>query len=132
MGAEHLPPNAADVPRLINELLYTSFNGTDFLLDLAEFHIRYERIHPFGDGNGRSGRVLLNKLALANDYPPFVIVKDVRSEYMNTLADCNAKALKKLITTMMLNEMERMHTFGIDTTRFSLHSNLNNPLHINI
>lgn len=132
MGAEHLPPNAADIPRLINELLYTSFNGTDFLLDLAEFHIRYERIHPFSDGNGRSGRVLLNKLALANDYPPFVIVKDVRSEYMNILADCNAEALKKLITTMMLNEMERMHTFGIDTTRFSLKSNLNNPLHINI
>ena len=130
MGAEHLPPNAADVPRLINELLYTSFNGTDFLLDLAGFHIRYERIHPFGDC--RSGRVLLNKLALANDYPPFVIVKDVRSEYMNILADCNAEALKKLITTMVLNEMERMQTFGIDTTRFSLKPNLNNPVHIDI
>ena len=94
MGAEHLPPNAADVPRLINELLYTAFNGTDFLLDLAGFHIRYERIHPFGDGNGRSGRVLLNKLALVNDYPPFVIVKDVRSEFMNILSVCNAVALK--------------------------------------
>ena len=40
--------------------------------------------------------VLLNKLALANDYPPFVIVKDVRSEYMNILADCDAVALKSL------------------------------------
>ena len=39
---------------------------------------------------------LLNKLALANDYPPFVIVKDVRSEYMNILADCDAVALKSL------------------------------------
>lgn len=119
LGAEHIPPNAADVPRLINELLYTSFKTNDFLQDLAEFHIRYERIHPFGDGNGRSGRVLLNKIALENGYPPFVIVKDVRTAYMNMLADCNVEALKKLIHTMMLEEISRMKTFCIDTSRFS-------------
>ena len=75
MGAEHIPPDAADVPRLINELIYTSFKSDDFLYDLADFHIRYERIHPFGDGNGRSGRVLLNKIALCEGYAPFVIPK---------------------------------------------------------
>ena len=104
---------------MINELLYTSFKTNDFLQDLAEFHIRYERIHPFGDGNGRSGRVLLNKIALENGYPPFVIVKDVRTTYMNMLADCNVEALKKLIRTMMLEEINRMKTFCIDTSRFS-------------
>lgn len=97
LGAEHIPPAAADVPRLINELIYTSFKSEDFLYDLADFHIRYERIHPFGDGNGRSGRVLMNKIALSEGYVPFVITKEERTRYMNLLADCNIEGLKKMI-----------------------------------
>lgn len=113
MGAEHIPPDAADVPRLINELIYTSFKSDDFLYDLADFHIRYERIHPFGDGNGRSGRVLLNKIALCEGYAPFVIPKEERTKYMNLLADCNIEGLKKMIERLMNIEIERMKQFNI-------------------
>lgn len=113
MGAEHIPPDAADVPRLINELIYTSFKSDDFLYDLADFHIRYERIHPFGDGNGRSGRVLMNKIALCEGYAPFVIPKEERTKYMNLLADCNIEGLKKMIERLMNIEIERMKQFNI-------------------
>ena len=113
MGAEHIPPDAADVPRLINELIYTSFKSDDFLYDLADFHIRYERIHPFGDGNGRSGRVLMNKIALCEGYAPFVIPKEERTQYMNLLADCNIEGLKKMIERLMNIEIERMKQFNI-------------------
>ena len=113
MGAEHIPPAAADVPRLINELIYTSFKSDDFLYDLADFHIRYERIHPFGDGNGRSGRVLLNKISLCEGYAPFVIPKEERTKYMNLLADCNIEGLKKMIERLMNIEIERMKQFNI-------------------
>lgn len=113
MGAEHVPPNAADVPRLINELLYTSFKSEDFLYDLADFHIRYERIHPFADGNGRSGRVLLNKIALCKGYAPFVIPKEERTLYMNLLADCNVEGMRELIEKLMAYEVDRMKQFGI-------------------
>lgn len=113
MGAEHIPPGAADVLRLINELIYTSFKSDDFLYDLADFHIRYERIHPFGDGNGRSGRVLLNKIALCEGYAPFVIPKEERTKYMNLLADCNIEGLKKMIERLMNIEIERMKQFNI-------------------
>lgn len=113
MGAEHIPPDAADVPRLINELLYSSFKADDFLYDLADFHIRYERIHPFGDGNGRSGRVLINKIALNRGYPPFVIPKEERNAYMNFLAEMNVQGLKVMIERLMKNETERMKQFGI-------------------
>lgn len=112
-GAEHLPPDAADVPRLVNELLYSSFRSDDFLYDLADFHIRYERIHPFGDGNGRSGRVLMNKLALCEGYAPFVIPKEKRTAYMNLLADCDAEGLKNMIGDLMKFEIERMKQFNI-------------------
>lgn len=95
-GAEHIPPNAADVPRLINELIYTSFQTNNFIKDLADFHIRYERIHPFADGNGRTGRVLLNKISLANGYLPFVINKEQRSEYIKLLAECDVNRMAVL------------------------------------
>jgi Fic family protein len=113
MGAEHIPPNAADVPRLINELLFTSFKSDDFLTDLADFHIRYERIHPFGDGNGRSGRVLMNKIALSEGYAPFVIPKEERTQYMNLLAECNVNGLRNMIERLMKEETERMKQFNI-------------------
>lgn len=113
MGAEHIPPDAADVPRLVNELLYTSFRSDDFLYDLADFHIRYERIHPFSDGNGRSGRVLLNKMALSEGYVPFVIPKEERTRYMNLLADCDTSGLRNMIADLMESEKERMKQFHI-------------------
>lgn len=118
LGAEHVPPNAADVPRLIHELLYTSFKGDDFIRDLAEFHIRYERIHPFGDGNGRTGRILLNKISLANGYVPFVIPKEERTHYMNLLASCDIDGMKSFIFHLMQAETKRMEEFQIDTSKF--------------
>ena len=119
LGAEHIPPAAADVPRLINELIYTSFKSEDFLYDLADFHIRYERIHPFGDGNGRSGRVLMNKIALSEGYAPFVIPKEERTQYMNLLADCNIEGLKTMIEHLMKLEIERMKQFNIQFEKTS-------------
>lgn len=118
-GAQHIPPNASDVPRLINELLYTSFQTDDFLRDLAEFHIRYERIHPFGDGNGRTGRVLINKIALANGYVPFVISEEKRDSYMKLLAEVDVDGMKEFISQLMHDEIERMKSFQIDMTKLS-------------
>ena len=86
-GAQHIPPNASDVPRLINELLYTSFQTDDFLRELAEFHIRYERIHPFGDGNGRTGRMIMFKQCLQNNCIPFVLLDRDRAFYLRGLKE---------------------------------------------
>ena len=49
------------------------------------FHHKFEKIHPFMDGNGRTGRMLLNYILLINNYPPLIIHKNVRSEYLKTL-----------------------------------------------
>lgn len=117
-GAEHIPPTASDVPRLVNELLYTTFKSADFLWELADFHIRYERIHPFGDGNGRTGRVLLNKLSLEAGYPPFVIPKEERDQYMNLLADCDTAGMQNFIYKLMQAEVKRMMDFQIDVKKF--------------
>lgn len=104
---------------MINELLYTSFKSGNFIYDLAEFHIRYERIHPFGDGNGRTGRVLLNKFSLANGYAPFVIPQEKRDTYMKLLADVDIDKMADFITTLVNEETKRMEQFQIKTEGIS-------------
>lgn len=51
----------------------------------AEFHSRFERIHPFEDGNGRTGRILINAILLENRYPPLIIRKTTRRAYFSAL-----------------------------------------------
>ena len=51
----------------------------------GEFHARFEKIHPFEDGNGRTGRVLLNAILLERGYPPLIIRKTTRVAYFAAL-----------------------------------------------
>ena len=51
----------------------------------AVFHGRFEKIHPFEDGNGRVGRFLINTILVNNGYPPLIIRKTSRGAYMSSL-----------------------------------------------
>lgn len=65
---------------------------------LAEFHARYERIHPFQDGNGRTGRLILFRECLKNRIIPVVIEDEYRSEYLEALKKYREeKTLDKLV-----------------------------------
>lgn len=78
---------------------------------LAEFHARYESIHPFQDGNGRTGRLILFRECLKNRIVPVVIEDGHRDEYLEALkAYREEKALDKLIT---LFEKEQAFYFQV-------------------
>ncbi len=51
----------------------------------AMFHGRFEKIHPFEDGNGRVGRFLINVILINNGYPPLIVRKTSRAAYMDSL-----------------------------------------------
>ena len=62
-GTEYIPPEPEKVPNLMNYFIYNyNHDEQDIFLKIATYHIEFERIHPFEDGNGRTGRLLLNFL----------------------------------------------------------------------
>lgn len=67
--------------------LLAHYNGleTRTLDDLLDFHQRFEAIHPFQDGNGRVGRLILFKECLANGIVPFIITEELRFFYYRGL-----------------------------------------------
>jgi hypothetical protein len=52
---------------------------------LAKAHNDFEKIHPYLDGNGRSGRLLLNMLLVRLGYPPAIVFKNQRTKYLNAM-----------------------------------------------
>jgi Fic family protein len=66
----------------INEL---SPRGVDFPERIAALHCSFEQIHPFLDGNGRTGRLILNLALVRLGYPPVVIYKRQRPDYLRSL-----------------------------------------------
>ncbi len=50
------------------------------------FHHKFEKVHPFMDGNGRTGRMLMNVILMNNNYPPMIISRKDRSEYLDCLS----------------------------------------------
>lgn len=85
-GQETTPPEM--VTREIRELLdwYNSIEVKTFK-DILEFHYRFECIHPFQDGNGRVGRLLLFKECLKSNIVPFVIDEQLKLYYYRGLKE---------------------------------------------
>jgi len=57
------------------------------------FHHKFEKIHPFMDGNGRTGRMLLNYILIRNNYPPLIISKKKRDLYLDALKEADKSEL---------------------------------------
>ena len=85
-GRETAKPK--DVPARMKALLsdYESLDAVS-IENVIEFHYNFERIHPFQDGNGRVGRLLLFKECLRNNIVPFIIEDDIKMFYYRGLKE---------------------------------------------
>ena len=88
-GSQHIPPAPQYVWNEMKNLIYRRENDTfsDAIEEAARFHAEFVKIHPFQDGNGRTARLLMNYLLLANNYPPSSIKLKNRKEYFQALEE---------------------------------------------
>lgn len=71
----HVAPPPEHVEQLIRQLFvdFSSDSKSHFLEKVSKFHLEFERIHPFCDGNGRIGRVIMNYQLIREGFPPVII-----------------------------------------------------------
>ena len=100
-GTNWIPPKSKDVPREIKSLLFWYSKNKKKLHPLivsAYFHAGFETIHPFIDGNGRTGRLLMNFILHKNNIPMINIPNSIRYKYYKSLESAQIKGdLRPLI-----------------------------------
>ena len=69
----------------IEELFLQWEASSKSLHNIAEFHAKFENIHPFADGNGRTGRLAMNYFLIMHEHPPIIIHEDDRKDYYTAL-----------------------------------------------
>lgn len=85
-GQETCPPE--DVHKELKTLLTDYYhNRQQTFENILNFHVRFEQIHPFQDGNGRIGRLLMFKECLANNIVPFIITDELKMYYYRGLRE---------------------------------------------
>jgi Fic family protein len=73
----------------------------------AEAHLRFVSIHPFRDGNGRTGRLLMNLLLLRTGYPIVVIANQVRKAYIDAIVEAQQRNEQSPLLTLLLDAAQQ-------------------------
>ena len=106
---QELPPKPDEIEREFKKLMRwyrTSVKKYHPLIRISYFHIAFEGIHPFIDGNGRTGRLILNYMLKKENYPPVNIENKNKEEYYSALRDGLKGNLSPFIK-MLINYLEK-------------------------
>ena len=103
-GTDWLPPKPEDVPKEIKSLLFWYSKNKEKLHPLivsAYFHAGFETVHPFVDGNGRTGRLLMNFILHKNNFPMINIPNSIKHKYYEALESAQIRGNLKLLVKLL-------------------------------
>ncbi len=89
-GSQVVLANPAKIASLVDELVADVASAGSDARSIARLHARFEQIHPFSDGNGRVGRLLMLAMALGDDRPPPLVERARRQAYYTALQTAQA------------------------------------------
>ena len=115
LGAVHEPPQPYLVPVLMEQLLREykeEMKDKHIIEKVALFHLKFEGVHPFIDGNGRTGRLILNLELMKEGYPPINIKFEDRRKYYDCFSDYHSNnsdpsMLITMVATYVEEELEK-------------------------
>ncbi len=116
-GKETTKPS--DVPKAMKKLLKEyNANKHKSLKEIIDFHYKFENIHPFQDGNGRVGRLIMFKECLRNGITPFIISDDIKQYYYRGLNEWKNEPGYLMDTCLTAQDRfkEYMDYFGLEYT----------------
>ncbi|WP_339298087.1 Fic family protein [Paenibacillus sp. FSL R5-0623] len=118
VGATFSTASPKETPSLMDQWLLNLNNriqkaksSDDIILSICSSHIAFERIHPYSDGNGRTGRLLMMFLLLQNQVVPLVIQKKNKLEYFQFLEEQNAEGFAVYAVSTIEKEKQRYKAF---------------------
>ena len=125
-GSDVKTADAYDIVPYLQSLLDEYYDGIeecgkyDIIKRIAKFHIKFEKIHPFLDGNGRTGRLIMNvqlRRLCANDFIPIIIFKDDVADYYHVL---NFKHYNELVALIYYSRYKTRLLLDIYNTNINL------------
>ena len=105
-GSETVPVSAVQVRPLMGDLVFGYLNAEGHpIVNAAAFHVLFENIHPFADGNGRTGRIVLNYQLEQAGYPPIALKAADRAAYLASLEDWQVRNNPEAFITMVCEQI---------------------------
>jgi Fic family protein len=113
----YIAPAPEHIDKAIEDIIveYTSEHDTYFVDKIAKFHLDFENLHPFNDGNGRIGRVLINYKLQRLGFPNLIIRDKEKQKYYDGFKEYrdskNTKPMEKVLALALIESLHKRITY---------------------